>query len=160
MIMNTELTTLIQQGFAHTRRQGFIVASITLGLAAFMTSLYWLDPEISTYSFIMKILYGLVTGFFFAVGGLMLYTTTQKTQAQEKELLHTLEAQSSAIRKVYHYRVVSKAANTGSANPVGSQHYVRIEYTHGKMVQLSFPYNQIHAVLEQIYRVAPQARQQ
>ncbi len=156
--MNSELATLLKQGFARMRKQGFIVACITLCLAAFMTSLCWLDPEIATYSILMKILYGLVTGFFFAVGGLMIYTVTQKTQLQENELLQALQHNPQAIQKAYHYRVVSKATNTGSANPVGSQHYVRIEYTGGKMVQLSFPYNQIASVLDLIYRAAPHSR--
>lgn len=158
--MNTELTILIQQGFARTRRQGFIVASITLGLAAFMTSLYWLDPEIATYGFIMKLLYAGVTLAFFGVGALMIYTTLQKTPQLQKALLHALQNAPNTIQKAYHYRVVSKAANTGAANPVGSQHYVRIEFTDSKMLQLSFPYNQIATVLEQIYRVAPHTRQQ
>ena len=158
--MNTELNTLLQQGFARMRKQSFIVAIITLGLAAFMTSLYWLDPEIATYSILMKLLYGTVVLFFFGVGGLMIYMTTQKTQQQQKDLLHAFQSAPTTIQKAYHYRVVSKAANTGAANPVGSQHYVRIEYASGKMVQLSFPYNQIATVLEQIYLVAPHARLQ
>lgn len=156
--MNSQLTALLNQAFKRTGRQGWIVSAITIGLGMFMTSLFWLDPEVSTYSLAMKILFIGVVLFFYVVGGFMLYVTLAKTPANHQKLLQDLQATPSPLQKAYHYRVVNKVANTGSPNPVGSQHYVRFEYKNGKMVQLSFPYSEIAPVLEEIYKLAPHLR--
>jgi len=157
--MSDHLVTLLEQGFARTRKQNFIVAGITLGLAVFLTALYWLDAEVAYYGTGMKVLFFVVTIFFYGIGAMMLQAGLKKVAQQQAELLQSLQTNPALIRKAYYYRVVSKAAkNAGGNPPVGAQHYVRIEYTSGKMVQISYPYNQISPVLNEIYKRAPHTK--
>jgi hypothetical protein len=106
----------------------------------------------------MKILYGFVTLFFYATALLILYVAIQKNSLQQTELFNALESNPSALQKVYHLQIASRASNQSADNPVGAQNYVRIEYKSGKVTQLSYPYAKISVVLELIYKIAPHTR--
>lgn len=153
--MNTPLHHFLQQGFFRMRRQGLMVTFITLALATFIASLYWLDPEVQTYDLGFKILFFAVVTFFYAVGFLMLYAVLTKNKKQFTELMIILETKPESIHKVHHVRVVNRAVKSGGENAIGSQHYLRIEFEDGKIIQLSYPYKSIHTVLDLMYQKLP-----
>lgn len=159
--MNQELENLIIHGFKRMKRQGYFVSILTIGLAAFMTSLYWLDPDVGNYSAMMFLLYFTVDLFFYGVGFYMLYTLMTKFSSRQKNLLETIKNEPSTIRKVYHYVAVYRASKNLSKTPAqapGAQNYIRFEFSNGKSDQLSFKQAEIVPALEMIYKYLPHTR--